>query len=174
MSNTYNAGNRFTSGNTFRAGNTHTSGNTYNSGNAYSAGNAYTPGNAYNAGNSANASASQVPGEAEFNRYANTQFSNNDPWESARLLHRAVAKGYPPAIAENKLIRRDEILGCMFGAMLYAPFFGLLIFIGLCFILMWLNPPIPFEPDMLTVYAIIVYILVPVIYTIQKKGSAWL
>ena len=70
-----------------------------------------------------------LPGEAEYNKYINTQIDNQNVWECARLLKRAAAAGYPDAVAEYKRVRRSEIGACFVGVIMYSPFFAIPLFL---------------------------------------------
>lgn len=114
----------------------------------------------------------EVSGETEYTKYINTQVSKDNEWECAGLLHKAAAKGYPEAMEEKSRVKKSEKLGQLFGAMIYAPFFGLLLTIAIVVVLMVFK--IDLHIDLLILYAVVVYVLLPVIYIHNSRLDPWL
>lgn len=114
----------------------------------------------------------EVSGETEYSKYINTQVSKDNEWECASLLHRAAAKGYPDALDEDSRVRKSVKLDNLFAAMIYAPFFGLLLTIAIVVVLMVFK--IDLHIDLLILYAVTVYMLLPVIYIHNSRLDPWL
>ncbi len=129
--------------------------------------------NIYTSGNSfSRATTAERSGEAEYTEYINTQVSKDNEWKCASLLHKAADKGYPEAVAEYNRVRRSEILGQIFASMMYAPFFGLLITIVIVVVLLVTKIDLPI--DLLILYSVVVYVLLPLIYLYNTKYDPWI